>query len=51
MTGRRGDLAAFGGIARQPNDDLRLISTQGFINLPKEISSGIRVPLLFLYRR
>ncbi|MDQ3119691.1 MAG: hypothetical protein M3Q89_09035, partial [Verrucomicrobiota bacterium] len=32
------------------NDDLRLISTQGFINLPEEISSGIRVPLLFLYR-
>ncbi len=50
VTGRRGDLAAFGGIARQPNDDLRLISTQGFINLPEEISSGIRVPLLFLYR-
>lgn len=50
VTGRRGDLSVFAGIARQPNDDLRLISTQGFINLPDEISPGIRVPLLFLYR-
>ncbi len=50
ITGKRGDLATFSGMARQPNEDLRLISTAGFTNLPDEISSGIRVPLLFLYR-
>lgn len=50
VTGRRGDLAAFAGITRQPNEDLRLISTPGFINLPNEISSEIRIPLLFLCR-
>ncbi|MEO5721998.1 MAG: CHASE2 domain-containing protein [Chthoniobacterales bacterium] len=50
VTGRRGDLAPFPGIARQPNEDLRLISTAGFVNLPEEISSGLRVPLLFLLR-
>ena len=50
VTGKRGELAAFPGIARQPNEDLRLISTAGFVNLPDEISSGIRVPLLFLLR-
>jgi hypothetical protein len=50
VTGKRGDLAPFSGIARQPNEDLRLISTQGFINLPDDLSSNIRVPLLFLYR-
>ncbi len=49
VTGMRGDLAAFTGIARQPDEDLRLISTQGFVNLPDEPSS-LRVPMLFLYR-
>ncbi len=50
VTGRRGDLAPFAGVARQPNEDLRLIAQQGFINLPEEASSSVRVPLLFLYR-
>ena len=50
VIGRRGDLAPFSGIARQPNEDLRLIATAGYINLPEEGSSAVRVPLLFLYR-
>ncbi|MEP6809307.1 MAG: hypothetical protein ABI992_03620 [Chthoniobacterales bacterium] len=50
VTGKRGDLAAFPGVTRQPNEDLRLISSAGYVNLPEEISSKIRVPLLFLYR-
>lgn len=50
VSGKRGDLAPFSGLGRQPSEDLRLISTQGFTNLPEEISSSIRVPLLFLYR-
>ncbi len=50
VAGKRGDLAPFPGVARQANEDLRLISTAGFINLPDEISSRIRVPLLFLLR-
>jgi hypothetical protein len=50
VSGRRGDLPAFSGFARQPNEDLRLISTAGFINFPEEITSGIRVPMLFQYR-
>ena len=50
VTGKRGDLPAFSGIGRQPSEDLRLVSTQGSTNLPDEISSSVRVPLLFLYR-
>ena len=50
VTGKRGELAAYSGVVRQPNEDLRLISTAGFVNLPDEISSEIRIPLLFLYR-
>ena len=50
VTGKRSELATFRGIGRQPDEDLRLISTQGFVNLPDELSSEIRVPLLFLYR-
>jgi hypothetical protein len=50
VSGKRGDLPAFSGVERQPNEDLRLISTTGFINLPEEITSGIRVPMLFHYR-
>ncbi len=48
VTGKSGNLAAFSGVTRQPNEDLRLISTSGYVNLPDE--SSIRVPLLFLYR-
>lgn len=50
VTGKRGDLATFSGIRRQPDEDLRLISTPGFINSPREISNDLHVPLLFQYR-
>jgi hypothetical protein len=50
VTGNRGNLAAFSGVKRQPDDDIRLISTPGFINLPSERSDRIRVPMLFEYR-
>lgn len=50
VTGKRGDLATFTGIGRQPDEDLRLISTLGFINLPREIGNDLFVPLLFQYR-
>ncbi len=50
VTGRRGDLAEFSGIARQPSEDVRVISTLGFVNFPNEIGDDIHVPLLFQYR-
>jgi hypothetical protein len=50
VTGKRGDLVEFSGIGRQPNEEMRLIATAGFTNLPDEISDGIHVPLLFRYR-
>ena len=50
VTGKRGDLPAFSGIGKQPDEDLRLISTPGFINLPGEVVDSIHVPLLFQYR-
>jgi hypothetical protein len=50
VTGRRGALPEFSGISQQPEEDLRLISTLGFINLPRDVTSDVRVPLLFLYR-
>jgi hypothetical protein len=50
VTGKRGGLAEFSGIARQPNEDLRVLSTLGFINLPKEATDEVHVPLLFQYR-
>jgi hypothetical protein len=50
VTGKRGDLIEFSGIGRQPNEEMRLIATAGFTNLPDEISDGIHVPLLFRYR-
>ncbi|HZE57760.1 MAG TPA: hypothetical protein VE031_07885 [Chthoniobacterales bacterium] len=50
VTGRRGDLVEYAGVGRQPNEELRLIATAGFVNLPDEISDGIHVPLLFRYR-
>ena len=49
-TGRRGDLPEFSGIGRQPSEDVRLISTLGFVNLPAEIAGEMHVPLLFQYR-
>jgi hypothetical protein len=50
VTGKRGDLVEFSGVGRQPNEELRLIATAGFTNLPDEIADGIHVPLLFRYR-
>jgi len=50
VTGRRGDLPEFSGIVRQPSEDVRVISTLGFVNLPNEIRDDIYVPLLFQYR-
>src|SRR5205823_9549647 len=50
VTGTRGDLVEFSGIGRQPDEEMRLIATSGFINLPDEIADGIHVPLLFRYR-
>jgi hypothetical protein len=50
VTGKRGDLATFSGIGRQPDEDIRLISTLGFINLPGDTASEIHMPLLFQYR-
>jgi len=48
VNGRRGDLPTFTGIQRQPDEDLRLISTIGYVNLPDVTTT--RVPLLFNYR-
>src|SRR5436189_3250737 len=48
VSGRRGDLPSFTGIERQPDEDLRLISSTGYINLPAETHT--RVPLLLNYR-
>src|SRR5688500_5875864 len=50
VKGRRGELVEFPGIGRQPSEELRLIATAGFINLPDEIADDIHVPLLFRYR-
>ncbi len=50
VTGTRGNLVEFSGIGRQPDEEMRLIATPGFINLPDEIADGIHVPLLFRYR-
>jgi hypothetical protein len=50
VTGKRGDLVEFSGIGRQPSEEIGLIATAGFINLPDEIADGIHVPLLFRYR-
>lgn len=50
VTGKRGDLIEFSGILRQPDEDVRLIGTLGFVNMPKEIADDVHVPLLFQYR-
>ncbi len=50
VSGQRGELAQFSGVSRQPADDIRLISTPGFINLPSARSDRVRVPMLFEYR-
>jgi hypothetical protein len=50
VSGPRGYLAEFSGVKRQPDEDIRLISTPGFTNLPNGWSDRIRVPMLFEYR-
>ncbi len=50
VTGKRGDIPEFSGIARQPGEDVRVISTLGFINLPREITGEVHAPLVFQYR-
>jgi hypothetical protein len=50
VKGKRGNLPEFSGVGRQPAEDMRLISTPGFVNLPEEVTTPLRVPLLFLYR-
>lgn len=50
VTGSRSSLTEFSGISRQPDEDIRLISTPGFINLPNQPSDRTRVPMLFQYR-
>jgi hypothetical protein len=50
VIGKRGNLVEFSGIARQPGEDVRLISRLGFINLPGEVTDEVRAPLLFQYR-
>ncbi len=50
VAGERGNLAEFTGVSHRPGDDIRLISTPGFINLPNDRSDRLRVPMLFEYR-
>jgi hypothetical protein len=50
VTGSRRDLIEFSGVGRQPNEDLRLISTLGFSNLPPDLVDDLHVPLLFRCR-
>jgi hypothetical protein len=49
VTGRRGNLPKFSGIGQQPDEDLCLISTLGFVN-SESFRNNVRVPLLFEYR-
>ena len=50
VMGNRGELPAFSGIAAQPDEDLRLISTLGFVHWAGEIEDSVRAPLLYQYR-
>lgn len=50
VTGRRGDLPEFSGIEHQPGEDVRVLSTLGFVNIPEEEADQLHVPLLFQYR-
>ncbi|HLW35436.1 MAG TPA: hypothetical protein VKS98_07225 [Chthoniobacterales bacterium] len=50
VTGHRGDLPEFSGIEHQPSEDVRVLSSLGFINFPPEAADDLHVPLLFQYR-
>lgn len=47
VSGSRSGLPVFTGVRRQPDEDIRLISTPGIINLPDENPHPIRVPMIF----
>jgi hypothetical protein len=47
VSGSRGGLPVFTGVRRQPDEDIRLISTPGLINLPDPQRDPIRVPMIF----
>jgi hypothetical protein len=49
ISGSRDKLAKFSGVAWQPEDDLLLISTIGFIN-SENVRGNTQIPLLFGYR-
>src|SRR5260370_3954016 len=50
VSGRRGDIPEFSGIEHQPSEDVRILSTLGFVNMPDEVAGDLHVPLLFQYR-
>ena len=50
VTGRRGDLPEFSGVEHQPSEDVRVLSTLGFVNFPADSADDLHVPLLFQYR-
>ncbi len=50
ISGDRAGLAQFIGVSRQPDEEIRLVSTPGFINLPNDRIGSLRVPLVFEYR-
>jgi len=45
--GSRSGLPEFTGVRRQPDEDIRLISTPGLINAPEEKRDPVRVPMVF----
>jgi hypothetical protein len=50
VTGDADYLPEYSAVKRQPDDDLRLISTMGFVDVPSVPGSRVRVPMLFGYR-
>src|SRR5260370_13114104 len=50
VSGRRGDIPEFSGIEHQPSEDVRILSTLGFVDMPDEVAGDLHVPLLFQYR-
>lgn len=50
VSGHRGDLPEFSGIELQPDEDVRILSTLGFLNFTEEAAGSLTVPLLFQYR-
>jgi hypothetical protein len=47
VSGSRGGLPVFTGVRRQPDEDIRLISIPGLINLPDQRPNPMRVPMIF----